>query len=99
MGTTVKEKALALFAALNESEIIGYCIASADKNKGEIDSLYIKEQFRNHGLGAKLMSTALSWLRELPLSSIQVYVAEGNEEALGFYRKFGFKDRFHVLQL
>jgi hypothetical protein len=33
---------LAIFAAKDKSEFMGYCIASANNGAGEIDSLYIK---------------------------------------------------------
>ena len=46
-----------------------------------------------------LTEAAMSWLSSLECSQVNVYVAEGNEEAIPFYEKFGFKKRFHVLQI
>ena len=46
-----------------------------------------------------LTESAMSWLSDLDCSQISIYVAEGNEEAIPFYEKFGFKKRFHVLQI
>lgn len=89
---------LAIFAARENSELVGYCIASSNNGAGEIDSLYIKSQFRGASLGMLLTETAMSWLSGLDCCQISVYVAEGNEKAIPFYEKFGFKKRFHVLQ-
>ena len=44
------------------------------------------------------MFLALKWLEEQNCDTIRVYIAEGNENVLGFYRKFGFAERFVVMQ-
>ena len=91
---------LKIFAAKENSELVGYCIASANNGAGEIDSLYIQPQFRAASLGTQLTQSALSWLSDLKCcNQIRVYVAEGNEEAVPFYEKFGFQLRFQVLQI
>lgn len=90
---------LAIFTAKENSELVGYCIASSNNGDGEIDSLYIKPQFRGISLGMLLTESAMSWLTGLNCNQISVCVAEGNEEAIPFYEKFGFKKRFNVLQI
>ena len=90
---------LAIFAAKENSELVGYCIASSNNGSGEIDSLYLMPQFRGTSNGMLLIESALSWLSGLDCKEISVSVAEGNEEAVTFYEKFGFKKRFHVLQI
>ncbi|WP_200284739.1 GNAT family N-acetyltransferase [Rhabdochromatium marinum] len=90
---------LAIFAVKENSELVGYCIASSNNGAGEIDSLYIKPQFRGASLGMLLTESAMAWLSGLNCSQISVYVAEGNEDAIPFYEKFDFKTRFHVLQI
>lgn len=90
---------LAIFAAKDNTELVGYCIASYNNGTGEIDSLYIKPQFQGASIGMQLTESAMSWLSGLNCIQINVYVAEGNEEAIPFYEKFGFKKRFQVLQI
>ncbi len=46
--------------------------------------------FRGRGLGSELMRRALEWMDSAGATSRTVVVAEGNERAYGFYRKFGF---------
>ena len=41
---------LAIFAARENSELVGYCIASSNNGAGEIDSLYIKPRFWGHNM-------------------------------------------------
>jgi ribosomal protein S18 acetylase RimI-like enzyme len=90
---------LAIFAAKDKSEFMGYCIASANNGAGEIDSLYIKPKFRGSSLGVLLMETTMSWLSNHNCKQISVYVSEGNEDVITFYEKFGFEERFYVLQM
>lgn len=94
----VREK-LMIFAARENRELVGYCIASVNAGDGEIDSLYIKPQFRGTSLGQMLTEAALTWLSNVNCRRISVHVADGNEEALSFYEKFGFKKRYYVMQI
>lgn len=90
---------LAIFTARNNSEMAGYCIVSLNNGAGEIDSLYVKPEFQGASLGMLLTESAMSWLSALGCSQVSVYVADGNEDSIPFYEKFGFKKRFQVLQI
>ncbi len=93
-----KKEKLSIFVASNNGIYIGYCIASIEKEKGEIDSLFIQKEYRNKNIGNQLMKNALEWLSLKGCPVINIHVAEGNELSLGFYEKFGFKKRFTTLQ-
>lgn len=86
------------FVADSGRERIGYCIATVHDRAGEIDSLFIDPAYRGKGCGKALTERALQWLEEQRCETIRVAVAEGNEEALDFYRRFGFAERFTVIQ-
>lgn len=73
--------------------IIGYCISSISKKVGEIESIFIENEYRGKKLGETLMNNALSWFKENNCASIIVYVAEGNENAFDFYSKFNIYPR------
>lgn len=88
---------LVIFAARKNSELVGYCIASFNNGAGEIDSLYVRPQSRGAALGMLLTESVMLWLSGLNCSQISVSVVDGNEEAIPFYEKFGFKKRFEVL--
>jgi len=89
---------LSIFVATHDGSYIGYCIVTADKDKGEIDSIYIQPTYQGQGIGERLMQKALDWFNERECSELMIYVAEGNESVLEFYEKFGFRKRFVVLQ-
>lgn len=81
------------------NKYIGYCITTINNElTGEIDSLFISEEYRRLGLGDKLMTKALEWLDKNNAKEKLIGVAEGNENVLEFYKKYGFFKRMIILQ-
>ncbi len=98
MESLEKRDCLIGYVAEDNGESIGYCIATVNGRMGEIDSIFVDERHRGKGVGEELMSLALKWLEEQECETIKVSIAEGNENVLGFYRRFGFAERFIVMQ-
>jgi len=94
-----KRDRLIAYVAQDNGENIGYCVASVDALNGEIDSLFVEEAYRGKGVGEKLASSALIWLEEKRCVTKRVSIAEGNEDALKFYKRFGFAKRLTVMQM
>jgi ribosomal protein S18 acetylase RimI-like enzyme len=79
---------------------VGYCVSSLSREKnGEIESIFVEEMYRGHAIGSTLVSRALTWMKEAGAVRIRVSVADGNEPAWEFYRKFGFLPRMIVLEI
>jgi ribosomal protein S18 acetylase RimI-like enzyme len=77
---------------------IAYCIATIDgKQRGEIDSLYVSEDWRGRGIGRCLLMKSLDWLKSEGTSIQQLAVREGNEKALTFYQRCGFAPLMRIL--
>jgi diamine N-acetyltransferase len=80
-------------------KIVGYCISSVNEAKiGEIDSLLVTKTFRGLGIGSDLVADAIDWMNQKGAVKKIVEVGQGNEQALGFYAKFGFKTRKTILE-
>jgi ribosomal protein S18 acetylase RimI-like enzyme len=78
---------------------IAYCISTVSKDGcGEIDSMFVEEAFRGRGVGSELVRRAIAWLESSGATSKVVTVAHANEEALAFYRGFGFQPKTILLQ-
>jgi GNAT superfamily N-acetyltransferase len=78
---------------------IAYCVSTVTANGlGEVDSMFVEERFRNRGIGSQLIRHALDWMMSMGASSNVVAVAHANEEALAFYKRFGFHPRTILLQ-
>ncbi|MFC2039160.1 GNAT family N-acetyltransferase [Chloroflexota bacterium] len=72
-------------------KIIGYCIGAIyGNNRGEIESIYIEEDYRRSGIGDTLMKKALDWMDENSVNEKIIEVGGGNEEVFDFYSRFGF---------
>jgi diamine N-acetyltransferase len=84
--------------AKDRNSLIGYCVSTISEDKsGEIESIFIEKQYRRRGIGDHFMKTALKWMETYAVTRKTVAVAAGNEEALGFYRKYGFYHRVTIL--
>jgi len=73
-------------------------VSSIIDETGEIDSVFIKPEYRKKGVGNMLMEASLNWIKTNNVKLIRVAVSVGNEEVFGFYAKYGFKPRLTVLQ-
>jgi len=80
-------------------EPVGYCVSSIDRwLTGEIDSIFVTAKYRGQGIGRALMEKALAWLNCKGAKKKIVSVAVGNEQAYGFYSRFGFLPRRTLLE-
>lgn len=77
---------------------VGYCVASLRRDlHGEIESIYIMDEYRGAGLGDRLMRAALGWMDTNGALTKSVNVVFGNEQAFPFYAKYGFLPRSTTL--
>ena len=77
----------------------GYCISTINKEMiGEIESLYVEEEYRRHGIGSQLMEKALEWLDKNKVKSKTIAVGDGNENVIDFYNHYGFQVRTTILE-
>jgi len=79
-------------------ELVGYCIStiSAD-SEGEVQSIFVEEDYRNSGIGDAMMKRALRWMDEHPATRKVIAVAFGNEDVFPFYRRYKFLPRATIL--
>ena len=87
--------------AVNEASecIVGYCVSNFNGEKtGEIESIFVNVAYRGLGIGDSLMKNALSWMDKEGAAAKIVEVGDGNEQAFGFYARYGFLPRKTVLK-
>ena len=85
--------------ALDQDCPIGYIIAGVrDDHVGEIESIFIIKAYRGMGIGGKLMTRCIGWMKSSNIDSIFVKVAAGNENVYPFYAKYGFFPRVITLK-
>ena len=82
----------------NHHEPIGFCITSLSSDRlGEVEALYVLDQYQGNNLGTKLMQNSLQWLEENSALEQKLIVAAGNEQVFSFYHKFGFYSGYTTL--
>ncbi|KUP09609.1 acetyltransferase [Bacillus coahuilensis m2-6] len=64
---------------------------------GCLSQFYIKEEYRMFGIGSMLYSMCIQWLSEFEVQDYFVFVSNGNEEALEFYKHKGFYESHDIL--
>ncbi len=58
-----------------------------------VQDMYVAPHCRGRGLGRQLMEAVLQRSRELGGRYVKLSVYDGNEQAIGFYRRLGFQVR------
>jgi ribosomal protein S18 acetylase RimI-like enzyme len=86
LATTVK--------TAQDAQDIGYCVSTVGADgAGEVDSIFVTAKFRRIGVGDTLMAAAMDWLASRNADPIHVDVLAGNDAALRFYERHGFRAR------
>ncbi|MBP2028584.1 ribosomal protein S18 acetylase RimI-like enzyme [Acetoanaerobium pronyense] len=84
---------------LSKDTYLGYSISTVTKDKvGEIDSIYVDQDYRKYGIGKRLMNESIAWLNLKNVNKKILYVAKGNENVFDFYGKCGFYPKMILLE-
>lgn len=66
---------------------------------GSLSQFYIKDGYRNTGIGSRLYEMSMDWLKSFEeIKDIFIFVSNGNENALRFYLNKGFKESHKILE-
>lgn len=83
-----------------DTQIVGYCISSiTGALEGEIVSIYIIPEYRNHGIGKRLMDEHIKWLKNNDAKSIFLYVHPCNIDAIRFYWRYNFFSNSPLMEM
>ena len=94
-----KAKEIKITKIESEAELVGYCISVIEKNIGNIESIFIKENLRRNGIGTKAISEHIEWMNKMKCKKINVATVYGNEEAIEFYKKLNLLPKKIVFEL
>ncbi|MDN4522916.1 GNAT family N-acetyltransferase [Fictibacillus fluitans] len=65
---------------------------------GCLSQFYIKDGYRQYGIGSKLFEMSLKWLSHFrEAEDLFIFVSNGNENALNFYQRKGFVATHDIL--
>jgi len=84
----------ATFIAFLDDSPIGIAALYRDKERtdtGEVLQVWVSPEYRGTGVAVSLMDALFRWARESGFRRVLTAVTQGNDRALKFYRKYGFK--------
>ena len=82
-----------LFGTFKRDKLIGIIELSHEKwnNRLRVSNIHIESEYRNGGIGSKLMKKAIDYCEEISARGIILETQSSNYPAISFYRKCGFK--------
>lgn len=90
-------------------EILGYAFVEARKTSNldmlvphtfvYINDICIKEEYRNKGIGKKLLESIKNWAMIRGLEYVELNVLTENKDAIKFYQKLGFIESQKLMRL
>ena len=87
--------------AETEKEPVGYLAGSIYQDNtysyyegktAELENMLVVEKYRKFGIGSKLVNAFLKWCKDNSARRVLVTATIGNETAISFYKKNGFKE-------
>jgi GNAT superfamily N-acetyltransferase len=79
---------------------LGFSACSLDRRgHGEIESLFVDEVARGRGIGDVLVRRALEWMRSQGATQVAVFTVYGDERALPYYGRYGFRPKMVMLEI
>jgi ribosomal protein S18 acetylase RimI-like enzyme len=89
-----------VFVAEVDGKKVGFVAADGNwfskregKVVGAIHELVVLPEYRNRGIGKKLLEKALEYFKERGLPLAELWVGDENIRAIEFYKKHGFEER------
>jgi len=65
---------------------------------GCLSQFFIKEDYRNTGIGTKMFDMSMDWLKSFKeINDLFIFVSNGNDNALNFYQGKGFRVSHQIL--
>ena len=68
-------------------------------NVGCLSQFYIREGYREYGIGSNLFKMSMEWLYQFEeIEDYFIFVSNGNDDALEFYKRKGFSVSHDILE-
>ena len=87
---------LSLVALDAERRVVGAVLCGHDGARGYIRHLIVAEDYRQKGIGRRLIDTCLAGLAALGIGRCTIFVFAGNEEGQAFWTRSGWRPRHEL---
>jgi GNAT superfamily N-acetyltransferase len=94
---TLSDRDSTVLVAMLGSQVAGFlaigpCRDDPDGTIGELDAIYILDEFSGLGIGSDFMRQSDRWMRNQGFSAAILWVLPTNERAIRFYELHGWRD-------
>ena len=89
---TYEQRQTLLLVAYEDKELIGYVILYYVLEEGEIARIAVKREKRRQGVGARMLLELEELCEDNGITKLMLDVRESNENAVSFYRGYGFQE-------
>lgn len=83
--------AYGFIVAEEQGKIVGYAIGRPKNGSGEIVSIAVGTDWQGRGVGQTLANSLINHFKELGFKKVFLHVRTGNQVAISFYQRLGFK--------
>ncbi len=80
---------IGVFVARTEGKLVGMVAPGITEGKRRVGAIYVLPEIQGKGVGGQLMQKALNWHGDS--EDIYLLVASYNQNAIDFYKRFGFE--------
>jgi ribosomal protein S18 acetylase RimI-like enzyme len=87
------------YVALQDDLLVGAVLCSQDGRRGYIDHLTVRESHRRQGIGRALVLRCLYNLMRVGIRRWNLFVFEGNQDAIEFWKKIGWSPKLNMLMM
>ena len=84
---------------MENHKIIGFSQYTIQDNIGELEYLVILPEYRNCGYGKMIMDKVIEYFKTHQVKRIDIRIVYGNDDAKGFYEKYGFKISSQIMSI
>ena len=87
------------YVARQADSIVGVVLCSHDGRRGYIDHLAVRNSHRLQGIGKALVLRCLYNLMRAGIRRWNLYIFEGNQEAIEFWKKIGWSPKLNMVMM
>ena len=85
------------YVARQAGSLVGVVLCSHDGRRGYLDHLAVRESHRMQGIGKALVIRCLYNLMRVGIRRSNLYIFEGNQEAIDFWKKIGWSPKLNMV--
>lgn len=90
---SLREKTFLVLVASIDKKIVGVVICNIgriSKSNADLVDIYVLNEYRNKGIGSKLMDSLYTELKNMGIENLGLY-SENNPKTINFYKNQGFE--------